>query len=239
VSDAAPAHLAARAVPWRHALAWYEEAMRLVKRAPATWAALAFLTLVSEIGLEAIPEFGPLLSKVVVPLVACGMLYGAAAVDRGGTPRLRHALWALRAPGSAIAAIVLAGALTFAAEALAALWIADANLLAPPPGMVPLSAVQLGGIYAIGILASLPITFVPFHVLFERVGLAAAYAASWDAFARNTMPLLVYAAASLVLLALGLATMGIGLVIVLPLWAASSYAAWKDVFAVAEAPPAD
>ena len=46
------------------------------------------------------------------------------------------------------------------------------------------------------------------------------------------MPLLVYAAASLVLLGFGLATMGIGLVIVLPLWAASSYAAWKDVFGV-------
>jgi hypothetical protein len=239
VSDAAPAHLASRAVPWRHALAWYEDAMRLIKRAPATWAMLAFLTLICEIGLEAIPEFGPLLAKVVVPLVACGMLYGAAAADRGAVPLLRHALWAFRAPAPAIVAIVLAGALTFAAEALAARWIADASLLAPESNAAPLSAVQLGGIYAIGILASLPITFVPFHVLFEGVGLAAAYAASWDAFTRNTIPLLVYAAASLVLLALGLATMGIGLVIVLPLWAASSYAAWKDVFAIADAPPAD
>jgi len=35
-----------------------------------------------------------------------------------------------------------------------------------------------------------------------------------------------------VLLVFGLITMGVGLVIVLPLWAASSYAAWKDVFRV-------
>ena len=41
---AAPsAHLHPRIVPWRHALAWYEDAMRLFKRAPATWAALAVL----------------------------------------------------------------------------------------------------------------------------------------------------------------------------------------------------
>ena len=31
-----PAHLHPRIVPWRHALAWYEEAMRLWKRAPVT-----------------------------------------------------------------------------------------------------------------------------------------------------------------------------------------------------------
>ena len=43
---AAPAaHLHPRIVPWRHALAWYEDAMRLFKRAPATWAALAVVTI--------------------------------------------------------------------------------------------------------------------------------------------------------------------------------------------------
>ena len=79
---------------------------------------------------------------------------------------------------------------------------------------------------------------MPFHVLFEQVPVGAAFAASWNAFVRNTVPLLVYAAASLVLLGFGLATMGIGLVIVLPLWAASSYAAWKDIFGVSDAPAA-
>jgi hypothetical protein len=232
------AHLQSRTVPWRHALAWYEDAMRLVKRAPATWAALAFLTLVAEIAVEAIPDVGPMLGKIVVPLVACGMLYAAAAADRGAAPSLWHAVAAFRAPASAIGAVVAAALFTFAAEALAAWWIAGANLLAAQSASDALSAPQVGGIYAIGILASLPITFVPFHVLFEQVAVGAAFAASWNAFVRNTVPLLVYAAASLVLLGFGLATMGIGLVIVLPLWAASSYAAWKDVFAVSDAPAA-
>jgi uncharacterized membrane protein len=165
------------------------------------------------------------------------MLYAAAAVDRGATPSLRHAIAAFGTPAPAIAAVVLAGALTFAAEALAAWWIADANLLARDTATDALSMPQVAGIYAIGILASLPLTFVPFHALFERVGIATAFAASWDGFVRNTAPLLVYAAASLVLLGFGLATMGIGLVIVLPLWAASSYAAWKDIFDVSQPPP--
>ena len=50
--------------------------------------------------------------------------------------------------------------------------------------------------------------------------------------------LLAYAAASLVLLAFGLATMGLGLVLALPLWVASTYAAWKDIFGIRDAPVA-
>jgi hypothetical protein len=237
-SDPVPsAHLAARTVSWRNAFAWYEDGMRLVKQRPATWAMLAFLTLVAEFVLEAVPGFGPLLGKIVVPLVACGMLYAAAAVDHGERPSLFHAASAFRAPAPAIVAVVVAGALTFGAEAFAAWWIADVNLLARDASGSDLSTTAIAGIYTIGILASLPLTFVPFHVLFERVAPGAAFAASWQGFELNTLPLLIYAAVSLVLLGFGILTMGIGLVLVLPLWAASSYAAWKDVFGVHEPPP--
>jgi len=210
--------------------------MRLFKRGPAIWAALALLTLASELGLSEVPDVGPLLAKVVVPLVACGLLYAAAAADRGHRPQLAYAIAAFRARGGAIIAIVVASLITFAAEAFTAWWIADANLLAYASSSQDLSSVAIAGIYAIGVLASLPFTFVPFHVLFERVPAAVAFAASWNAFILNLAPLLVYAVASLVLLGFGLVTMGLGLILALPLWAASSYVAWKDVFGVREAP---
>jgi hypothetical protein len=232
-----PAHVHPRAVPWSHALAWYEDAMRLFKHAPATWAALALVTLASELVLDAIPGFGPLLGKLVTPLVACGLVYAAAAADRRERLSLSSPFRAFGASGGAIAAIVGAGLLTFGAEAFAAWWIAEANLLVPAEGAA-LTPTAIAGVYAIGVLASLPLTFVPFHVLLEGVGAGAAYRAGWHAFVLNTWPLLVYGAASLVLLGIGVATMGIGLVIVLPLWAASSYAAWKDVFGVRDAPGA-
>jgi uncharacterized membrane protein len=86
------------------------------------------------------------------------------------------------------------------------------------------------------LLASLPVMFVAFHVLFERAPPGAAFAASWNAFTLNTLPLLVYSAASLALLGFSVATMGFGLVLALPLWAASGYAAWKDIFGIRDAP---
>jgi hypothetical protein len=233
---AATAHLHPRSVPPNHGLAWFDEAMQLVKRSTVTWLALGLVTFVCQVALATLPEVGGMLGTIIVPLIWCGMLYAAAATDGGGRPLLRYALAAFAAPAGAIAAIVAVGLLTLAAEGLAGWWIAGVNLLAGEGSSADLSFVEIAGIYAIVMLASLPFTFVPFHVLFDGASFGTAFAASWHGFALNTTPLLVYAAASLVLLGLGVATMGIGLVFVLPLCAAASYAAWKDVFAVAEAP---
>jgi uncharacterized membrane protein len=225
-------HLHPRAVPWQHALAWYEDAMRLFKRAPGTWVALAIITVLTELALKSVPGVGALLSQLVTPLVACGMVYAAAATDRGAAPTVRDAVRAFRAAPGTIAAIVAAALVAFAAEAFAAWWIAGANLLDSGTGSTELSATAVIGVVAIGILASLPVMFVPFHVLFEDVPGTAAFAASWNAFALNTLPLLMYSAASMILVGFGLVTLGLGLALALPLWAASSYLAWKDVFGV-------
>lgn len=225
-------HLVPRTVAWQRAFAWYEEAMRLFKRAPAAWIALAAATLAAEFALEILPVVGPLAGKIVVPLVACGLVFAARAVDRGDTPVLALALAPFREPLPAIATIVGTALATFGVEAATAWWVGGVNLLSPDDDASRLSVAAVLGVYTIGILASLPLTFVPFHLLLERAPAVAALAASWQAFVLNTVPLLAYAGFSLILLGLGLATMGIGLVLVLPLWAASSYAAWKDIFGV-------
>ena len=229
-------HLHPRAVPWQHALAWYEDAMRLFKRAPARWIALAILTVATELALKTIPGVGTLLSQLLTPLVACGLVYGACAADRGSRPSLGDAVRAFRAPPHAIAAIIASALVAFLAEAFAAWWIADVNLFDNGAGSTELSVAAVAGILALGILASLPVMFVVFHVLFEDVRPAAAFTASWNAFVLNTSPLLVYSAVSMVLLGFGLATLGLGLMLALPLWAASSYAAWKDIFGIRDAP---
>ena len=217
-------------MPWRRAFAWYEDAMRLVKRGPAVWALLALATLATEIALQALPGVGLALGRILGPLVACGLLFAAASADAGEPPRAAHALAAFRAGAGAMLAIIVAGALTFAAEAFAAWWIAEVDLLAADASTGELTLAAIAGIYAIGILASPPLTFVPFLVLFGDAAPGRAFAASFTGFALNVAPLCVYAALSLVLLFFGLLTMGIGLLLALPLWAASSYAAWKDVF---------
>ena len=219
-----------RSVPALHALAWYADAMRLWKRGPATFAALAFVTLVVSIAFEPIPILGFIAANVVAPLIATGMLYACLAADRGEGPRLQHAIAPFAAPARAQAAVVLAGLVAFAAEALSASQLADANLFLPMREATNLPMRVVAAIYVAGIVTSLPLTFVPFAALFDSEGLRSSFATSARAFARNVPALSLYAGISLLLLLIGLATMGVGLVLVLPWVAAASYAAWKDIF---------
>jgi uncharacterized membrane protein len=217
-------------VPALRALTWYAEAMRLWKRGPATFAGLAFVTLVASIAFEPIPVLGFVAANVIAPLLATGMLYASLAADRGEGPRMKHMLAVFAAPANAQVAVVLAGLVAFAAEAFAAQQLAGANLFLPTPDAANLPMRVIVAIYVAGIVASLPLTFVPFAALFDGESVRLAFAASARGFARNVPALMLYAGISLVLLLIGLATLGVGLVLVLPWIAAASYAAWKDIF---------
>lgn len=238
-SDAGPAaaHVSPRAVPWQQSFAWYGEALRLFRVRTGVWVAFAAASLLTELAFQALPGYVSFPGKLIAPLIACGMLAAAAAADRGDPPGLRLLFAAFRRPPAAIAAIVVASLVTTFAEVFAGWWIADANLLTGA-GISELTGAAVLGIYAIGMLVSLPVSFVPLHMLFERVTPGQAFAASFRAFLENPGPLAVYSLVLLVLLAIALATMGFGLLVVLPLAAASSYAAWRDIFAVA-APPSE
>jgi hypothetical protein len=223
---------APRAVNARRAFAWYEEAMRLFKLAPITWCALGFITLAADLGLQLVPGIGIAASKVIVPLVECGMLIGAAALDRGQPLLLRYGLTAFGARPGAVAAIVIGALAVFAAEAFAAYFLAGANLLAPDPDGGDLSSLAVIGTVVTGALASLPVVFVPFAALLADASFPDAFGSSVRAFALNLAPLLLFAAIAVVLVALGLLLYGVGLIAVFPLLSAASYAAWKDIFIV-------
>ena len=224
-------------VPASRAIAWYAEAMRLWKRGPFVHCALGAITIVSQVLLELWPEVGPLVSKVVVPLIACGMLYAAAASEAGATPRLLHAFSAFRASASAIGAVVVSSAITFAVEWIAADQLADANLLRP--AMAPaIDATTVLEIYAAGIVASLPLSFVPLEALFGGAGFGRSFVVSFVAFLNNAGAFLMYGVGAFALLAMGLLTWGFGLVIALPLIACATWAAWRDLCSPTPSPPA-
>ena len=227
---------ASRAVPATHAFAWYSEAMRLWRVSPGMFAALAAVTIGVELLLRLIPVAGVILSQLVVPLVECGLLYASLAADRGDKPRLRHLLAILGAPPRAQAAVVIASLVAFAGQALTASAVAGIDLLAPDAFDEPVSGLTIAAIVAAGLLISLPFTFVQPIALFDDAGFGASFRGSFAAFARNAAPLLLYAALSLGLFLFGIVTSGLGLLLALPWLAASSYAAWKDIFAVETAP---
>lgn len=218
-----------RAVPARQALAWYAQAMRLWKQAPFTLCALGFVSLASEFALQLVPDAGMLASKILAPIVTCGMYIATHSLATGGRARVTDALRPFGASASAIAAIVVSSLVVFASEALTAYIAADTNLLAAgaPDASMSFAAVLL--MFAIGVLVSLPFTLVALCALLDDDGFARSFHTSFAAFSRNVPAFLLYGLISYALLLIGITTLGLGLIIVLPLWATSSYAAWRDL----------
>jgi hypothetical protein len=210
--------------------------MRLFKRAPLMWCVLGFVVVAAELLLQLIPGIGAAIAKVVVPVIECGLLIGAVAVDRGAPLSIRVAVAAFGARPAALAAIVVSALLIFAVEALAAYSFSGVNLLESSTDEPMLGIASLAVISAAGTVVSLPLLFVPFAALFDDASFTGAFGTSIHAFALNVLPLFVFGALSLVLVIIGLLCFGFGLIAVIPLVSAASYGAWKDVYAVS-APP--
>jgi hypothetical protein len=182
--------------------------MRLWKRGPATFAGLAFVTLLASIAFEPVPILGFVAANLIAPLIATGMLYASLAADRGEGPRLKHAIAPFAAPAGAQVAVVAAGIVAFAAEAISAWQLADVNLFLPAREAMNLPMRVVMAIYVAGMVASLPLTFVPFAALFDGEGVRAAFATSVQAFTRN-VPRWSSTRNLAAAAAIGLATMGI------------------------------
>lgn len=228
-SDSLPGSRAVRSVRADRAFAWYAEALRLFKRAPVGFGLLAIVVALVQLALSLIPLVGPPAANIVVPILASSLLFAALATDRGDRPRAMHLVAPFAAPVQAIAAVVVATLAVSGAEWLAGWHFAGANILSVKD-IGTLSVRDYMLVYAAGILVSLPLTLVPLFAFFEGASLRDAFAWSVGAFARNVPAFLLYGGLSVALLGIVFVTQGLATPIVLPLWATSSYAAWKELY---------
>src|SRR5262245_33788437 len=95
-SASSPVAFAPRALPPLRAFAWFESAMRLFKLAPWRWCALGAITLAAKLGFDFIPGIGPAAAEVIVPVIECGLIIGAANLERGTKLDLSCAVAAFR-----------------------------------------------------------------------------------------------------------------------------------------------
>lgn len=211
------------------AFRWYAEALRLFRAAPMRFAGLTAVIVAAELLLGLVPVAGRPAAAIVVPILACSLLFASLATDRGDKPRALHLVAPFAAPVAALVAIVLASVAVFAVEWIVA-WQADGIDLLDVRGEA-MRGSTIALVYALGVLVSLPLTLVPLHALFENATVGQAFASSIAAFTRNLPAFLAYGVLSYLLLGIAVATMGLGLLVALPLWAASAYAAWKELFA--------
>jgi len=250
-ASAAPPQRRANAVASGNGTAWWREGWRLFTASPGVWIAITVLYLIIMVMLSFVPVLGSLATTLLAPVFAGGVLTGCRAQDRGGELRIEHLfggfsdrLGPLMIVGllyliGTLAIVVVVGGLLFAAVGMTGI---GALLTGDPlqAGVAVLAALGIGALFAVllGLLLGIPLLmafwFAPALVALRNDEPLAATKASFDACLRNMLPMLVYSLLGLVFAIVASIPLGLGWLVLAPMFAASIYASYKDIFGAAE-----
>lgn len=226
---------------------WLVEGWQLFARAPGIWIVILLIYLGISVVLSLIPFVGGLAYMLLSPVLAGGMLYGAAALARGETLEIGHVFRGFQ-DQERMGPLVLLGLISVAGYVLMILVavvfvgggmmmgaMMDSTGAVVPPG-------AMGGLFAgaglIALLVILTILALMTMALFYGIPLVMlagqnAWPAVQDSVAAcwiNILPLLVFGLIYLVLAIVAAIPFGLGFLILGPVTVCAIYASYQEVF---------
>lgn len=236
------------AVPAGRGTAWWTEGWRLFVAAPGTWIAITVIFVVLMVMIAFIPLLGTVATTVLTPVFAGGVLLGCRALDRGGELTIGHLFAGFSdrlGPLIIVGVVYLVGSFVIVMLIVACL-VATVGiggfsaLLSGDPlqaGFAMLTTLGIGALFAVlfGLLLGIPLLmaywYAPALVVFRNDEPIAAMKTSFNACLVNMMPMLVYGLLGLVFAIAATIPLGLGWLVLAPVFVASVYASYKDIFA--------
>ncbi|MDQ5908390.1 MAG: hypothetical protein QG599_481 [Pseudomonadota bacterium] len=226
---------------------WIVEGWQLFAKAPGLWVVMLLVYLAISVVLSLIPLLGMIGHTLLNPVLAAGMLYGAAAQARGETLEVGHLFQGFR-DQERMGPLILLGLFSVAGGVLMVLVImifvggsvATGVVLDSTGSEMPAEA--MGGILAgVGLIVAfilLAIGFVVAMALFYGVPLVMlgrqnawpAIQASIVACWINMLPFLVFGLIYVVLAIVAAIPFGLGFLILGPVTVCAIYASYREVF---------
>ena len=228
-------------------LAWWQEGWRLFAAAPWLWIGMTFTMVVLLFVLALIPLLGHIASTLLYPILGAGLLVGAREIDRGGTLRFEHlfACFDARVGPLIIAALLyLVGwflvwliaigicAIMFGLSSLSALMNVDPSI-ASIETLVTLGIAVIVALLLVLVLGTplmMAYWFAPALIALRGDPPIAALKASFRASLRNVPPMLVYGLLFIVFAIVASIPMGLGWIVLAPVFAISVYVSYRDIF---------
>ena len=226
---------------------WIVEGWQLFAQAPGIWIVILLIYLGISVVLSFIPFVGGLAYMLLSPVLAGGMLYGAAAQTRGASREIAHLFRGFQ-DQERMGPLVLLGLISLAGYVVMILVVVvfvggglmmgavmdSTGAVVPPEAMgglfVGAGLIALLVILAIGLLMTMALFYgIPLVMLGGQNAWPAArdsVAACWA----NVLPLLVFGLIYLVLAAVAVIPFGLGLLILGPVTVGAVYASYRDVF---------
>ncbi len=213
---------------------WLRQGWALFSASPGLWLGQTLLFLLGLLVPASVPLLGLLVSALLLPLLAAGMLTACQRSARGEAPAPGDLLAGFQDKGGGLVLLGLLHLLGLAGIGLLLFLIGAAG--PDSPGMPSLGAL-VGGLLLNGLLAvvlSLPLAmafwFAPALVLFHRMAPLDAVKASFGACLKNWLAFLVFGLLLSILLFFAALPLGLGFLVLIPVLFGALHASYRDIF---------
>jgi len=234
------------AVDAGHGLTWIADAFDLFKQSAGMWILMTIMIAVISIVLTAL---GPLAIaiNILAPILTGGLMLGCRDQSQGQELHFEHLFAGFREHTGQLAtvgALYLLGSIAVVVLAIiVALGTGGASALMAAIGgnhnAAALAGLGVGFLMALLVFlaAAIPLImalwFAPALVVFHNVAAIDAMKQSFSACLRNIFPFLLWGVMFILLGIVGVVTLGLGFLVIIPVQIISIYTAYKDIFAVA------
>jgi len=217
---------------------WFAEGWDLFKQSPMIWIINFIVFLLVFIAIELVPFLGGLAGMLLAPVLSAGIMIGARAVHQGEPLEVAHLFAGFR---ERTGPLMMIGVLNMVATMVIVILVFAVLALI---GVSLLGAVASGNLEALGIgvllgilmvlALSIPLMmaywFAPALVALNGFTAFEAMKASFFACLKNFMPFLVYGVVAVLLAVVATIPAMLGWFVLVPVWMASMYASYRDIF---------
>ena len=229
-----------RNVPASHGWSWIADGWTLFKASPGLWIGVVVVLFVILFAMAMVPFVGPIAQSLLMPVFMGGLVLGCRAIEDGSGMQFNHLFEGFKTRFGtlvSVGALYLAG---FIAIMVVVMLIFGAGMAAlfmggGQPDMAQTGA-ALGVVLAIlfAVALSLPLVMAVWFaaplVVFHNLGAVEAMKASFTGCLRNIVPFLVYGIIGFVLAIVASIPIGLGWLVLGPVFAASVYTAYRDIY---------
>ena len=239
MAENTPSTLTVKTVPVNSAWTWITKGFQLFKANPAMWIILLVIYLAIMIPLSMLPIIGSVLSTLLAPVFAAGMMWGCQALTRNQDLEINHLFEGFKHNTSqlvAVGGIYMVSLLLVAVIAVLTLDKATVELLVQGKDVSTEQADAMLLPILMTFLLLLPVLmaywFAPVLAGLHNLTAVEAMKLSFNACLKNLLPFFLYGFIFMLLLIVAIIPFGLGLVVVVPMMMTSLYTSYADVFGV-------
>jgi uncharacterized membrane protein len=217
---------------------WLKQGWVMFLVNPGIWIGSTVLLLIILMAISIVPFFGQIAAHLLVPLFGAGMVQLCRHMSGEQTPQIGDLFAGFHHnAGQLVMVGVFFAAGVFGLALIGFLLISGGVFGGVVTGKVAGFGIALGGVMLAGLVVavlSVPVImatwFAPALVFFHDMKPAAAMRASFDAGAKNWLAMVIFGIFLVVALFFAMLPLGLGLLLLLPIFSGAVYASYRDIF---------